>query len=142
MARNPQTIVEAQFSTPFAISTAIIKGKIFIDDYTPGELRNRDVQALMPKVKCTVNDTLTAFESIVTIRLNNGKEYIKRTAVEEIKGGFLNPLTWDEIVDKFRMMPPFSAAEMPQRNIDQLIEKCRGLEVLSDMSDIIGLMTP
>ena len=66
-------MVEAQFSTPFAISTAIIKGKIFIDDYTPGELHNRDVRALMPKVKCTVNETLAAFESIVTIRLNNGQ---------------------------------------------------------------------
>lgn len=142
VAWNPQTMVEAQFSTPFAISTAIIKEKIFIDDYTPGELHNRDVRALMPKVKCTVNETLAAFESIVTIRLNNGTEYIKRTAIEEIKGGFLNPLTWDEIVDKFRMMPPFSAAEMPQRNIDQLIEKCKGLEALNDMSDIIGLMTP
>ena len=31
---------------------------------------------------------------------------------------------------------------MPQRNIDQLIEKCKGLEVVSDMSDIINLMTP
>jgi len=96
----------------------------------------------MPKVKCTVNETLAAFESIVTIRLNNGTEYIKRTAIEEIKGGFLNPLTWDEIVDKFRMMPPFSAVEIPQRNIDRLVEKCKGLEALSDMSEIIGLITP
>ncbi|MCK4788517.1 MAG: MmgE/PrpD family protein [Desulfobacteraceae bacterium] len=142
VAWNPQTMVEAQFSTPFAISTAIIKGKIFIDDYTPGELHNKDVRALMPKVKCAVNETLAAFGSIVTIRLKDGAKYTKRTAIEEIKGGFLNPLTWDEIVDKFRLMPPFSAVEIPQRNIDQLIEKCKGLEVVSDMSDIINLMTP
>ena len=139
---NPQTMVEAQFSLPFAISTVIIKGKIFIDDYTPEELQNKDVRALMPKVKCTANETLASFESIVTITLKDGTKNTKRTTADEIKGGFQNPLIWDQVLDKFKLMLPFSAVKISQRNIDQLIEKCQKLEKVSDMSEIITLMTP
>ncbi|MBW2057155.1 MAG: MmgE/PrpD family protein [Deltaproteobacteria bacterium] len=142
VAWNPETMVEAQFSTPFAICTAIIKGKIFVDDYTPEELHNPRVRSLMPKVKCLVNESLAAFESIVTIRLRDGREYTKRTPIDEIKGGFLNPLSWDEVAGKFKLMPPFGAAEIPERNVENLIKECRNLETLGNTNDIIRLMTP
>ena len=96
----------------------------------------------MPKVRCTVNETLRGFESIVSIRLKAGTKYTKRTTIDEIKGGFLNPINWDEVVDKFRLNLPFSAVKLSKRKIDALIEKCKTLEVLSDMSEIINLCTP
>lgn len=139
---NPQNMVEAQFSLPFAISTAIIKGKVFVDDYAQAELRNKDVQVLMQKVKGSLNEALAPFESIVTISLKNGTKYTARTTIDEIKGGFLNPLSWDEVIEKFKLFLPFSATKIPNSNIDKLIEKCKSLELLSDISDIISLMTP
>ena len=142
VAWNPKTMVEAQFSTPWALSTALIKGKIFLDDYTPEELHHKDVRTFMPKVKGKGNDALGSFESIVTIELNDGVEYTKRTKIDEIKGGSLNPCNWDEVVEKFRMMTPHCAVKMPQRNIDALIEICRNLETVEDMKDIVRLMTP
>lgn len=142
MAWDPQTMVDAQFSLPFAVSTAITKGKVFIDDYTSEELYNKDVRALMPEIKCKANDSLSAFESMVTITLKDGKKYTQRTTFDEIKGGILNPISWDEVIDKFMMFPPFSAVKMPQKNIDQLIDKCKNLELLSDISEIVNLMTP
>lgn len=142
MRWDPKTIVEAQFSLPFAVSNVIVKGKIFLDDYTPTELQNQKVRSLMTKVKCTVDETFKGFESNVSILLKSRKKYTKRTTIDEIKGGFQNPINWDEVVEKFKLNLPFSAVKLSKGKIDELIEKCKTLETLSDMSEIIDLCTP
>ena len=96
----------------------------------------------MTKARCTVNETFKGFESNVSILLKSGKKYTKRTTIDEIKGGFQNPINWDEVVEKFKLNLPFSAVKLSKGKIDELIEKCKTLEILSDMSEIIDLCTP
>lgn len=140
---NPQTMAEGQFSLRFAVSCAIIKNKVFIDDYEPKEFYNKEVRALMEKVKKpTVNGDFQGFESSVSIKLKDGKEFTKRMTIDDIKGGVNNPLSWDDVIAKFNMSPPFGAVPFPRKNLDQIIEKCRNLEEVKDMVEIIRLMTP
>jgi 2-methylcitrate dehydratase PrpD len=139
---DPRTMVQAQFSMPFAVATALAKGKIYVDDYTLEELQNNDVRALIPLVECSSKDSLEPFETITTIKLKDGTTYTKRVTIEEIKGAFLNPVSWDEVIHKFALGLPLSAIEIPQTNITQLIEKSKNLEDVSDMAEIVRLLTP
>ena len=137
---NPQTMVEAQFSLPFAVLTAIIKGKVFLDDYTQEEIRSERVRQFMTKIKATANETLRGFESIVTIALKDGAKHTQRTNVNEIKGGFSNQASWEEIVNKFKSFLPYSAVKIPRSNIDEIVEKCETLEHVTNMRQIVNLI--
>lgn len=139
---GPKTMVEAQFSMPYAVATALVKGKVYVDDYTPEELHNKDVRLLIPLVECSPKDGLTPFETATTISLKDGTVHTKRVTIEEVKGAFLNPVSWDELIQKFNLSLPMGAVEIPQTNVDQLIEMCRSLEKVNDMNEIIGLLVP
>lgn len=45
MRRNPQTVVQAQFSIPFTVACALVKGEVQLDDFTDTGIRN---PALLP----------------------------------------------------------------------------------------------
>ena len=139
---DPKTVMEAQFSLPYVVATALVKGKVYVDDYTQEELKNKAVRTLMPLVKCSPNDSLAPFETVTTITLRDGVVHKKRLNIEEVKGAFLNQLSWDEVVHKFNMSLPMSAFKIPEASIKQLIEKCKNLENVNNMDEIIKLLTP
>ena len=139
---NPRTAIEGQFSLPFAISTALIKKRVFIDDFTPGELQNKDVRTLIQKVEARAKKALAGFESVVTINLTDGKKHTQKTTIDEIRGAFLNPVGWEDVIEKFRSFRSYCAVEIPHENMDKIIDRCKNLETVDNMKDVIDLMTP
>jgi 2-methylcitrate dehydratase PrpD len=139
---DPKTMMAGQFSMPYVVATALVKGKVYVDDYTQEELKNKAVRTLMPLVKCSPNNSLAICESVTQITLKDGVVHKKRLNIEELKGAFLNPLSWDEVVHKFNMSLPMSAFKIPEANIKQLIDKCKNLENVDNMNEIIQLLTP
>src|SRR6202011_1080383 len=58
--QNPQSIVDAQFSIPYTVATAILRGRVFFDDFTLTAIRQPDVLQLAGKVVPVVR---TEFDS-------------------------------------------------------------------------------
>ena len=48
--QNPKNVVDAQFSMPFALATAIVKGRLTVSEFTLENLRNKEIKELMKKV--------------------------------------------------------------------------------------------
>jgi aconitate decarboxylase len=98
---SPQNALDAKFSAQFAMAAALTTGKVGLAELTDGFVQRKDVQALMPKVRVATteatdpDDPLFAAFDYVTV---NG---VKSREIRHAKGHARNPLTLDELREKF-----------------------------------------
>lgn len=97
-------INSAKMSIPFSVAVALVTGDAGLEAYTEETVRNPRVLNLSKKIKVIEDAELTAQSpgkraSIVTIYTKTG-EFTKR--VDYPKGEPENPLTKEELEDKFR----------------------------------------
>ncbi|UCD57219.1 MAG: MmgE/PrpD family protein [Candidatus Hydrogenedentota bacterium] len=136
---NPKNIVDAQFSMPFGAAVAAIFGKASVDEYTHENIRSPGVKRVMEKVHCVADEKLEkefpkkwpAFAEILTKR---GKTYSARIVYP--KGDPENPLTWQELIEKFsNLASPIYSEEKINQIIDAIstLEKERSLDRLGEL---------
>lgn len=94
----------AKMSIPYSLAVALYTGKAGMDEFMVDRIKDPMVLGITKKVSVNANDELTALcpqkrVAIVTIRTANG-EYSER--VDYPKGEPENPLTREELEDKFR----------------------------------------
>lgn len=102
--RHPNNIVDAQFSMPFGAAVAIVKGRASLAEYTMENLESQAIKKLMTKVSCFLDKSLEAefpkkWPSSVLIRTKDGQQY--ETWLDFPKGDPENPLSWEEVIEKF-----------------------------------------
>jgi 2-methylcitrate dehydratase PrpD len=137
---NPKSVVDAQFSMPFGAAVAILYGKATLDEYTMANVYSARVKGLMDKISCVKDPELEKefpkkWPASVTLQTKDGKTY--STRIDFPKGDPENPLTWDELIDKFRNLisPIFSKARQTQ-----IIDKVKSLEQVADVNDLSLLL--
>jgi 2-methylcitrate dehydratase PrpD len=141
LKQNPLSIVDAQFSMPFGAAMAILHGKAALDEYTSENIKNPEVKALMQKVSCVTDEKLDrkfprkwpAWAAIVT---KNGQEL--SAEIDFPKGDPENPLSWDELIDKFKGL---AAPVLPGDRIDRIIDHVLALEKQNDLKSLAKLLT-
>ena len=131
---NPKSIVDAQFSMPFGAAVAILHGKATLDEYTLESINSGRVRELMGKISCVRDPELEKefpkkWPASVTLLTKDGKTY--STRIDYPKGDPENPLTWDELIDKFRNLISPVLGEARQ---NEIIERVRSLEEEQDQS--------
>lgn len=141
--RVPQTIPEAQFSLPYAVSTAMVKGKVFLEDFTNEEIRNPEVRKLATRVDCQVDLELdqTAQGNVtpaaLEIRTRKG-EFFSRKVIER-RGSPTNPMTMEEVEEKFRKCAEFGQKKLRGKRRDRLLHILKTLENLEEVTQVLNL---
>ena len=130
---DPKSIVDAQFSMPFGAAVAILYGKATLDEYTLENINSDPVKKLMGKISCVKDPELEKefpkkWPASVTVLTKDGKSYQAR--IDFPKGDPENPLTWDELIDKFRNLVSPIFFESKQ---NEIIERVRSLEKEKDL---------
>lgn len=132
-------ISSAKLSTPYAVALAIVKGKCGYADYNEENLNDYWVKNLTHKVSVIEDEVLTAQSPAVrgariTIYLKNGEEY--EASCLYPKGEPENPLTQEELEDKFRGLAIYGGmtssecddiiSEIKKDNFDlnKILQKC------------------
>ena len=98
---SPRNALDAKFSAQFAMAAALTSGKVGLAELSDGFVQRKDVQALMPKVRIATTDAsdpddpLFAPFDYVTV---NG---VKSREIRHAKGHARNPLTLDQLREKF-----------------------------------------
>jgi 2-methylcitrate dehydratase PrpD len=139
---DPRNIVDCQFSAPYMVANAIAKRKVFIDDFTIEAINRTDVRKLIKKVNTRIEPEVVTSDiggSAVTIRTKDGKEYSEK--VLYVKGHPKNPMTYEEVAEKFRMCIPFSAKPIQKENVERIIDLIRDLENVNNMNQVISLLS-
>ncbi|HEY0293753.1 MAG TPA: MmgE/PrpD family protein [Bordetella sp.] len=101
---NPTSVVDAQFSAPFAAAVSIVKRRAFVEEYSETGIRDPEVLAMARKVRWEVDPEAERlwpkrYPCQVTIRLTDGRSVSSR--VEWPKGDPENPVTEPELRAKF-----------------------------------------
>lgn len=104
---SPSSIVDAQFSIPFAAALALSYRQAGLDQFTDENLRSGQLQSLMSKVVMIKDQNIeknfpTEWATRVKIQLTNGDEFQK--VVRFPKGDPENPLSWQELTTKFQSL--------------------------------------
>jgi 2-methylcitrate dehydratase PrpD len=102
---SPSTELEAKFSMPFCLSIAFLEKDVFIQHFSREWLRNPGVTGVMNKVRHVIDADITRqgyenrWTSEVVIKRKNGDSFSE--SIQRPKGDPLNPLTIDELINKF-----------------------------------------
>lgn len=138
---SPQ--VDAQFSTPYTISVAIVRRYVFIDDFFEQKIKtDTQVLQLAKKVRVIIDQEPIAkgiVPCVVDIKTKDKEVYSQR--VEILRGDPRKPVSMEEIAQKFNKCVTFSAKPMSKRNVDEVIEVVTGLENVKDVTTIARLVT-
>jgi 2-methylcitrate dehydratase PrpD len=134
---HPKTGLEGKFSMEFGISILLLMRKAGLGEYTDAFVQRSDVQAMISRVNFYVDpeaekagfDKMT---SIIKIHMKDGK--ILSGRAEFAKGSPANPMSYDEVADKFRGCAEF--AKWPSEKAEAIIESVKSLERLSDVSSL------
>jgi len=118
---NPETVVDAQFSMPFGAAAAAIEGAAGLDQFRLEKVRSPHMRDFMKKVVLLKDRRIEAtfpaeWPAHVVIELENGQRFEK--FVRYPKGDPENPLTWDEMCNKFRSL---TGAVLSDDRCDEII---------------------
>jgi 2-methylcitrate dehydratase PrpD len=101
---NPQSIIDAQFSMPFGAAIALLYRRAGLNEFHPSKIRSEEVRRMMKQIEYFVDPDLDRtfpkqWGATVEILTKDGIRYF--TKVEYCKGDPENPLSWDEVIEKF-----------------------------------------
>lgn len=140
---NPSTNLEAKFSVEYCISSALFFGRVGIDQFEGDSIYNHEVREIMKRVKIipdakmeeSARERGVLSPARVHVRLRNGKEFSEM--VWEAKGGPSNPMSIDEIREKFIRCVKGILSES---NIERLLEAIEHLETIERVSDLTSMI--
>lgn len=123
---DPDNVLSAKFSTPFALATRLHTGRSDADAFTPALVANDSIQSLADRVELVADDAFEARASdgewgaAVTVELADGTTY--EVTKEDARGGD-TPFTRDEIYQKFdslvgSRLSPEATADLRERILD------------------------
>jgi len=139
--RSPRNIVDAQFSVPWTVATALVKGKVTLEDFTPSAITGAGILKISNKVTGYLVEEMSRHgvgPGKVTIILNNGREYSE--LVEHCLGSVERPMTFADCAAKFKECSASSIKPLSAAKIDEIIDLISNMEKLPDATQIIKLL--
>jgi 2-methylcitrate dehydratase PrpD len=139
---HPQNPIQCQFSMPWSVASAIVHGKVGIDDFTWQALQDKRVLDFAQRVTYKLNPELARAmvvePVVVEIKMKSGEVYTKR--VEASLGSPENPASWDIIINKFRDCCAHAVKPIPRENVDRVVRMAETLEDVTDVTEIVHLL--
>lgn len=137
---RPQNVVNTQFSLPYAIAVGIAKGRASVPEFTFDAIKDELVLDLCSKVKWEVDPEIEAvypkrYPATVIVKTKSGKEYTAH--VEYPKGDPENPVSFEEVVEKFRFLAGFTLNE---DKIEKIIDMVKNLVKVENVAELIPLL--
>ena len=139
--RAPRTIIDAQFSVPWVVATALVRGKVTVDDFTDEAIKRQEILRVAGKVTGRLEPAMSRHgvgPGGVIITMKDGTEY--KEEVEHCLGSVERPMTFEDCMKKFRECAACSIKPLPSDTVDKVIEMVGRIEKLDDATKIIRLL--
>jgi 2-methylcitrate dehydratase len=136
---DPKTRETADHSLPYIVAHILVNGKINIDSYSEENLKDQRVKSLMKKISIKVDPSLDklypkAVPNRITIYLKDGRK--ESSEIIYPKGHYMNPLSDEELNDKFiKLTEPFL-----KENSKELLKMLWNLENVKNIKEILEVM--
>ncbi|MBN2282569.1 MAG: MmgE/PrpD family protein [Deltaproteobacteria bacterium] len=137
LIRNrPQSGLEGKFSMEYCLAVAALDNIVGLKQFTDHRVAADDVQDLLRRVTIVTDDSLHMGESRVRITTDRG--VYEKASLHAI-GTPENPMTYDEIKDKFRMC---SEDILNNDVISQIIDSVTILDDIKNLKYFVSLTCP
>lgn len=142
----PKTVVEAQFSLPYAVAAAWVDGRLGIGHFTPEALQRKDILSLTARVEPYIDAEIdAAFPRSVTpadmeLVLRDGTK--RRLRLDLPRGHPENMMTEAEFEAKAADCVTFAARPLPADTAARLAARVDALENLGDVAELVRIFTP
>lgn len=137
---EPKEVIEAQFSLRFSLALRLLKGNNDLQNYLDSNLWHDPAMLdIGRKIELVADPTAVGarrFACQMTIILSDGREL--RDAIAAPKGNYGNPLSQEELRDKFHRLGRGAVSDEKLASIMDTVGK---IEKTADVSDLCGLMT-
>jgi len=141
--RNPRNFIDAQFSVPWTVATALVRGKPSMEHFTEEAIKSEDILKITQKINYEFSPNLTkhgAFGTgIVKVVTKRGEVYSKQ--VDHPLGGVERPLSFNDCAMKFLDCASYSTKPIAKSNMEKVIELIKQLENLDDVTEITQLIS-
>ena len=139
---QPESKETADHSLPYVIAVAIMDGNVLPSSFSPEKLRDPNVRKLMHKIRVKADPECDRLfpgvkRARVTLTTRGGDSFTAQT--EAAKGDPADPMTDDEIMDKFRAN---AETIMAPKRMEEIIEATWEMDTVKDMNAFMSLLVP
>ncbi len=133
---RPQTAIDAKFSIPFTVASALVHGELTLRSFRAEALADPKVLALAGRVSFQVESTADdPTAGALEIVMRDGQVLSKR--VIHPRGHYSSPLSWQELCAKFQMCA--AEARVPLSNL-QSTRLLQFIQELEQQPDATGAL--
>jgi 2-methylcitrate dehydratase PrpD len=135
---NPRNPVDAQFSIPWGVATAIANNQVTLDDYTETAIKNDDIKKITQKMHIEKDNGLRRPDKMepTRVEITTSEGHSLSKVVEHPLGSLERPMTFEDCSRKFRDC----AKRLGNEKIDKVIEMVGQLDELSDVDGLFPLL--
>ena len=139
---RPTTGLQGKFSMEFCISILLLRRKAGLIEFTDAVVQQPEVQAMIPRVNFYVDPEAEAagfdkMTSVIKIYLKDGR--VIQGRAQFAKGSPANPMSYQEVADKFRGCADF--AKWPSPKTEAIVEAVKSLERAPDLTHLSAALT-
>lgn len=137
---EPATSMAAQFSIPYVVSVALLRGAPGLESFEEQSFSDRRSLDFARKVKIALDPEIIALfpaneAAKVTVKTRDGRSYSK--TVVHSKGTPENPMTKKELEAKFKR---FASMVIPEKQAEEVAELIWNLDRLNNVSGLCSLL--
>lgn len=140
--RAPATPVDAKFSLPFLVATAVVRRDVSFSDLTVGSLGDPDVLAaarlVVPIVDRNLDWKLELPPGRVEIVTRDGRK-LERVGTK-VPGNPEAPMSWSDLSRKFGECAAAAASPLSAGTIEEVSRLVQHLEDVDDVSKVLRLL--
>jgi 2-methylcitrate dehydratase PrpD len=138
---RPQTVVDAQFSIPYAVAVSIARRKALLNEFSSTAIKDPEILELASKVEWAVEPAYEEkyplyYPSSVTVWTTDGRELT--SYIEYPKGDPENPVTDEELRDKFYELASYAIAS--RERIDNIYNTIFSLQNYKNVNKLAELL--
>jgi len=132
-----QSGLQGKFTTNYVCALAVLYGRLDRACFTDDKVREPKVLEAMSKVNVILDETIPERGEYcpVTIELTDGRKFQHTATIQ--KGHCKNPLTEDEVLDKFRSNV---TVKISKEQGEEIAACVRRLETLADVRELTKLL--
>jgi 2-methylcitrate dehydratase PrpD len=138
---QPQNELQAKFSMEFCMAILLIEGRAGLTEFTDEVVLRQDVKDMIAKVDFVVDERAEAagyhlMTTYIDITLTDGR--VVSGMADFGKGSPANPMSYDEVADKFLECAEFANWDMAKAK--EVVSMVAELEKLSDIHGLMALL--
>jgi 2-methylcitrate dehydratase PrpD len=131
---EPRTGLEAKFSAEYAAAVAVTDGAGGVAQFTDERVKDAALIDLTRRTKLAADEKLGPYQIRVVIHTADGRALTHFVPAQ--KGDPKNPLSWDELLIKFRAN---ALSVLPKAQVERLVDMLGAIEKVSDVADLLAL---